>query len=273
LVLAVAGTVKSVVKRLIPSDARKAVREIRILSRVLPLHDALRVRRLMVQRGSTGHPGKVREVFVRPLGVSVSLRENTSDANVLRDTFIGLYHLPPREVSDPRTILDLGSNIGLTVAHYAVLFPRARILGIELDPETAALARRNVAAFGGRCEVLSGAAWVNDEPVWFERECGKEWAARVGEPTASSTSVQGYSVASLVERLGGSVDLMKMDIEGGEGPVLASNTDWARAIRSIKVEVHDGPRAVDECSRRLQLLGFAVRPDDRHWAGLIAVRA
>jgi FkbM family methyltransferase len=239
---------------------------------VVRLRDVRLVRRLQEARHQVQHREQPYAVYVRPLRKRVLLREGTSDAQVLAETFIGLYHLPPPEVPEPRTILDLGSNIGLTVAHYAVLFPRARILGIELDPESADLARRNVADWSDRCEVITGAAWVRDEEVQFERILGEEFGSHVRERSDKSISVPGYGLTGLVERLGGEVDFLKMDIEGGEDEVLVHNTGWAEAVRSIKIEVHHGPTALEECRRHLVDLGFDVRSDERHWAGLVAVR-
>src|ERR1043165_2070938 len=40
-------------------------------------------------------------------------RPNTTDFAVFEDTFRGLYHLPPSDLKPLKTILDLGSNIGL----------------------------------------------------------------------------------------------------------------------------------------------------------------
>ena len=83
---------------------------------------------------------RVRELNNHP----VYCRPNTTDVNVFDDTFFGRYHLPPRELGPIRTILDLGSNIGLTVMHYAVLFPEARILGIEMDHDNYEICQRNM---------------------------------------------------------------------------------------------------------------------------------
>jgi FkbM family methyltransferase len=234
--------------------------------------DILLIRRLLAARHQVPPREQLYEIYVRPLRKRVLLREGTADAQVVSDTFIGLYHLPPSEVPDPRTILDLGSNIGLTVAHYAVLFPQARILGIELDPEAAELARRNIAEWSDRCQVIAGAAWVRDEEVHFERILGEEDASHVSQVSGTSIRVPGYSLSQLVGRLGGAVDFLKMDIEGGEDAVLIQNTGWAEAVQSIKIEVHHGAAALQECRRLLTELGFQVRPDERHSAGLVAIR-
>ena len=79
------------------------------------------------------------------------LRPGTSDADVAADTL--MRDLDEVDVL-PRTILDLGSNIGLTIALYAAKFPAARILGVELDSSNLEIAHMNTDR-----EILWGAAW------------------------------------------------------------------------------------------------------------------
>src|SRR5262245_40185744 len=74
---------------------------------------------------------------------AVSLRAGTSDAVVYYETFLGLYHIPPRLPATVETLLDLGANIGLTAAHYCVLFPTCRILAVEPDQGCVELAIQN----------------------------------------------------------------------------------------------------------------------------------
>lgn len=57
-----------------------------------------------------------------------------------------------------------------------------------------------------------------------------------------------------------------MDIEGAEQGVLRTGTDWARHVRSIKVEVHE-PYRVPECLRDLERLGFSARLDSAYRIG------
>ena len=55
-------------------------------------------------------------------GTEIYCRLGTTDIEVFEDTFIKRYHLPPLDLEPVRTILDLGSNIGLTIAHFASVF-------------------------------------------------------------------------------------------------------------------------------------------------------
>jgi FkbM family methyltransferase len=234
------------------------------------LRDVPEVVRLMRLRGTPSHV--LREIRVKPLAASCWLRTGTTDVLVLRETFNGQYHLPPEEASNPATILDLGSNIGLTVAHYAVTYPEAVIVGIEMDPEAATLASRNVARWGDRCSIVSGAVSTHAGVGSFDREAGDEWGFKLSRPHTGSISVETYSVGDLVARLGGAVDFLKMDVEGTEAELLAEATEWTQSVKAISVEIHP-PAEIDWCEDRLTQLGFSVRRSDRHPALVFGVRA
>jgi len=204
----------------------------------------------------------VERVRVRALdGVEVALRPGVVDTHVAVTTFHGRYHLPPRHVRAPRLIWDLGANIGLTMAHMAHLFPSARVVGLEMDPANAALARKNVAPWDIRCEVVEAAAWTTDGTVRFRGEPGRNDGARV--------SAQGRQVApalSLNTLLGmtGPPDFVKMDVEGAEEALLSHNTEWASATRCIAVECHP-PYTLGHCRGDLESLGFSVRAFPQSW--------
>src|SRR5438067_8510299 len=80
--------------------------------------------------------------YVEALGREVHLRPDTTDEQVFHETFVKRFPLPPEEIR-PATVLDLGCNIGLTVAHFERLWPNAGIIGVELDTENCVVARRN----------------------------------------------------------------------------------------------------------------------------------
>jgi FkbM family methyltransferase len=216
---------------------------------------------------------------LRPLsGEVLLLRPGTSDAQVLYDTFRRPYHLPPNELAgkDLLRIWDLGSNIGSTMAHMAVLYPRAEIVGVELDSENARLCRDNTAAWSDRCTVREVAIWPTDGHVTYRRVSGREYGASVtrdGAGNLETHEVESLSLNSLLAegRDDIRVDYLKMDIEGAELLVLRRHTEWAERVDSIKVEVHP-PYGVEDCLRDLRALGFEARVDSRHWACVEGVR-
>lgn len=214
-----------------------------------------------------------RAVGLRPLGRKpITLRPRTSDGRVVLDVFVGMFHLPPPDVMRPEVIYDLGTNIGLTVAHYASLFPGARVTGVEPDGPTAEMARRNTAAWGERCRIVTGAVWSSDGPLTFSVDPGEEFGAHVVDSVESSgLTVAGYSLDTLLadESV---VDYMKVDIEGAEHEIFSRNTDWASKVRCLNVEIHP-PHTVASITADLEQIGFTVDVNRKHWASVIARRS
>ena len=166
-----------------------------------------------------------------------------------------------------RTILDLGANIGATVADLADAYPEAEVLGVELDADNVAMAQRNVAGAGPRASILHGAVWTADGEVAYGGDRGA-WAYRVVEAmddrtrAAEMATVPAFSLTTLVDRLapGGRVDYVKMDVEGAERFLLADGDGWAERVRCLQVEVHL-PLDVAGCARMMEALGFQVTAD------------
>jgi FkbM family methyltransferase len=205
--------------------------------------------------------------YVQTLGREVILRPGSTDELVFKDTFIKQFHVPPEEI-DPPTVLDLGCNIGLTVAHYEVLWPNAEIIGVELDSENCLVARRNcqrarivnvaVAASSGRRN-YSGA---------------EEWGFRV-DPSGDR-AVEACTLDQLIDLFGDDVDFVKMDIEGSEWEVVTSSGDWPERVGSLLIEVHERGNgkqaAVEEMMGYLRDRGFLCRKHEVHWSAIWAKR-
>ena len=148
------------------------------------------------------------------------VRPGTSDIDVVWEALIRRRTGPPGEVGNPRVIVDLGANVGATMAYAASRFPDARIIGVELDHSNALLCRRNVAPWEDRCVVVESAVWSSDGEVSYLSEPGREWSHRVvdGHPDDGHLHrARAISIDSLVRDLGEpQVDYLKMDIEGSE---------------------------------------------------------
>lgn len=204
-------------------------------------------------------------------GHAILARSGTSDAQVIYDTFVGKYHLPPVEVQKPVQIVDLGANIGTTMAHLAVLYPEAQILGVELDDENVSLCQSNIAPWSERCAVLHAAIWPEDGTTRYRLEHGNEYGARVVMDTSSSHIVKAISLNSILAQLGRDIDYLKMDIEGAEQGVLRAHNEWAERVRAINVEVHP-PYSLEACLRDLRALDFEARTMPSHLACAVGFR-
>jgi FkbM family methyltransferase len=224
--------------------------------------------------------GQTVQIRFRALGgAPIGLRPGTQDDGLARDVFFKSHHLPPAQLPPEQiaVVWDLGANVGLTMAHMATLLPSARIVGVELDEQNMRLARRNVAHWGERCEIVHAAVWTEDGTIAYEREAGQEQSFHVSDADAgggapATSRAPATSLNTLLERTGASrVDYVKMDIEGAEMQVLKEGTDWAQRVRSIKVEVH-APYTVEQCAADLERLGFRTEPIPKRRGGVVGVR-
>lgn len=212
-------------------------------------------------------------VRVRPLGgVAIHIRPHTSDRDTLWVALAGGAHRPPFDA--PRLIWDLGANIGVTMADLATRFPAAQIVGLELDPDNAALAETNLTRWPN-CSLIRAAAWIEDGIVNFDRQPGREAGTHIA---AGLNTANAISLNTLLERTG-SPDFVKMDVEGAERDLLRHNAEWATEVRAINVECH-GSYSASDCITDLEKLGFkaaAIRqprwPPLRSRPTVIATRA
>lgn len=256
----------------LPNPVQDAMRLAYVAARVTADRRSLRTfARLWSAPVSDGSVSFAR-LRVRPLGGhEVLVRPGTSDVAIFWDTLARKYHLPPPELATPQVILDLGANIGLTMAYFAWRYPRARVVGVELDADNVALARRNTAAWANRCEVIHAAVWSSDGLVHYGGWPGGTSGYQVTH-TTEGTPVRAVSIATLLREYSGQVDYMKVDVEGAERELLQDGTDWANKVRCIKVELH-GDYASDECEADLRRLGYETRPHSHRWSYVIGLRS
>lgn len=226
----------------------------------LLMRDAISARRFWTLRHFPDARGTL---TLRPRalgGAELAVRDGTSDAQVTWYVLSQKAHLPPAELGPIRSALDLGANIGVAAAHLAVTFPLARVTAVEPDPGNAEACRANTEHWRYRCEVVEGAAWTSAGLLRLVAGSAED-AVRV-EPLADAGAggVTAHPIAELVQRaaVDGTLDYLKMNIEGAEAELLATANEWAGAVRALRVELHE-PYGLEQCRRDLEHAGFRVR--------------
>jgi FkbM family methyltransferase len=170
-----------------------------------------------------------------------------SELIALKEIFVdGEYSFEPAH--EPRTILDLGANVGQAALYFRSRFPSARIVSVEPASESFSLLSRNVGDYPGiepkRCAVTGRdgtvqlrkfhLSWINH--VSSERVDDSHWLVE---------DVQGLSLASLLDAAGmETVDLVKADIEGLEYDVFV-DSPALRRVGTLVGEVHERELPVD----------------------------
>lgn len=216
--------------------------------------------------------GGVRRYHLRHAGIPVLLRHGTVDIWTFAELFdLRLYEPPAvverqlRAAAEP-LVVDLGANIGLFGVDILARFPTARVVGYEPEAENAGIHRRLIEITGNdRWTLVEACAGPEAGTVSFLP--GQETGSRVLEDAgAGSVEVPMLDVMPLL----GEADLVKMDIEGGEWPILAD--ERFSAVKAAVIEYHPHACPGDDPRRTAHALleghGFDVtelfyEPDSR----------
>lgn len=154
-------------------------------------------------------------------------------------------------------VVDAGANIGISTIWFARSFPEAQVIAIEPDPGNFALLHTNIARYP-HCVALEAA--LGSKPGFAELsrpESQLAWAVRT---TRSSQGVPILSVEDAFARSGGDDPfIVKIDIEGFERDVFASNLEWLDRTYVVFVEPHDWMFPGERISAGLQR-AMAERP-------------
>lgn len=208
---------------------------------------------------------------LRDGGLTISVRHHPSphgtpsnDLWVLREIFADdAYGIPAQvEMPDAPTIVDLGANIGLFIALMLGRYPAACITAFEPDPDNANLLRdsahRN--GYGDRLVLHEACAMPRDGPVRFATG-GHQFSHVADGADERTVEVPGVDVFPFLR----GVDLLKIDIEGGEWRLLADPRFGAP--QNVVMEYHPmmcpgtDPRAL--VKHLLKERGYQIVIDDQ----------
>ena len=154
-------------------------------------------------------------------------------------------------------IIDCGANIGLASLYYARQYPHAKLTAIEADPTLAAMCERNLARNGcTQFDVKAAAAWTaNGETEFICEGADSGMLASLGSSVTGTPRM--VPTVRLRDYLDDTVDLLKIDIEGAELPVLEDCAGLLHNVRALAIEVHEFDPAHRQTGVVLELLGRA----------------
>ncbi|TCZ67882.1 FkbM family methyltransferase [Flaviaesturariibacter aridisoli] len=142
---------------------------------------------------------------------------------------------------EPRTIFDIGANVGLAALYFANRFPDAKIIGVEPEQSNFSQAKRNTQPYPN-VEILHGAIWPREETLrLLDKGFGEASFMVTSNEGEGSYELPAYTIAGLMKRAGiTTVDLVKIDIEGAEMDLFAENFEsWLPYTKVLLVETHD----------------------------------
>jgi FkbM family methyltransferase len=163
--------------------------------------------------------------------------------NVYDDVFVsGQYNV---EAGGAQFIVDAGAHIGLASVYFAQRYPNARVVAVELEGANYRMLKLNARAYPNIVPIHAG-LWSSAMGLKIVNHGADTWSFRA----EAGTDVPSVTVQGLLNRFGSScVDVLKIDIEGGEKEVLEHSDGWIERVKMLVIELHD--RHVPGCSQAL----------------------
>jgi FkbM family methyltransferase len=186
------------------------------------------------------HVGRYR---LRGSDVVFYLRHGTVDVMTLDQIAgAGHYDLPPpvaealAAAGRPLRVVDLGANIGIFSAHIRRFYPDAELTAFEPNPANVEVLRRSIEANQGGppWELVAACADVRDGTVAFWIG-GEFTTSRIeGAASPATVSAPAVDVFPFLEN----ADLVKIDIEGAEWPILRDPRFRTLRAAAVALEFH-----------------------------------
>ena len=161
---------------------------------------------------------------------------------------------------DPKVIVDLGANIGLSAVFFKTKFPKAKIICVEPAEVNYNLAIKNTRNFEN-IHCLLGGVWHRNALLKIEDAIGSHWGFRVTEST-DNEGIKAMTIDHIMDQMEiDKIDILKIDVEGSERYIFDRNVDiWLPKVNVIVIEFHD--RYIPGCSKAffkaLEKYDFAI---------------
>lgn len=257
-------------------NLKKQFRNIKGYTQPHPVFSAIdRMKLSKIKRGDN----KNGFLTIRPKGwkQSIKIRKNFIDKEVVEYVLIDKYHLPPKgaKLSKAGVILDLGSNIGLTIAHLKQVYPSMTIYGYEMNTNNYLLAKRNTNTYKN-VQLNNQAIWIDNTTVAYSANSDFD-AYSINHKTNNNDriEIEATSILNIIEKYQlNEIDYVKMDIEGAEKHILKQkDIRWLQYVKSINLELHlDEGETIKTYIDILKNSGFNAWEDNKHWSSIMAVR-
>src|SRR3989344_2254740 len=135
-----------------------------------------------------------------------------------------------------KTLLDLGANIGLTSIWFAMKYPGITIDAYEPNPQIFDFLKKNLASIPGTRVFKKAVTGINGTMEFNQSENSFHSSVFAVE-NGHKISVESIDLDTAIAKIGGKVDVLKLDIEGAEFKAL-ENSKQLVDIRTIIGEAH-----------------------------------
>jgi FkbM family methyltransferase len=225
------------------------------------------ITRSLLRPEAQPHPVAVRFANLIPMRLDLASFV-ANDLYCLDDHYESVTLRLWRELArEARVILDIGSHIGTFALVAAAVNPKTSIVAVEADPNNFGLLRDHCATYPNVVPVHAAIADRAGQ-MWFCPGQENDGAGRLSVERPADGSgfpVQTCSLAELCRQQSiATVDLMKLDVEGFEHTLMATDSDFWKEFPPAHLIVEltcdkNTPQRTEELFRAMERRGYRAQ--------------
>lgn len=159
--------------------------------------------------------------------------------------------------TNPKITVDLGAHIGMTSIYLSLKYPDSKIYAVEASLENFELLKVNTGSFKNII-CINAAVYFEDGFVKFSND-ELSYNQKISETGVTTKAI---SVETLQKNFEiPHIDLIKIDIEGGEIDLLNRNNSWLSEVDNIIIEIHH-PYTSSDLNKNLMPFGFSIKRNE-----------
>jgi FkbM family methyltransferase len=194
-------------------------------------------------------------VHLAKRSIALSLpHKHGAEADFIQCFLLNSYGLG-HSLGQVKTIIDIGAHLGFFSLAARCRYPGAAIHAYEPNPRILPYLFDNTS--GLDIQIYTEAVGNKDCYVTMI-DTGPSHEARTKVCDGPRSGIRQVSFTQTVERIGGTIDLLKLDCEGAEWEILTPNRSW-ESVRNVRMEYHlFNGETVEFALARFRELGFKV---------------
>jgi FkbM family methyltransferase len=154
-------------------------------------------------------------------------------------------------VANVKVVMDIGANVGAATVYFSVLYPEAKIFSFEPAKAPYELLVGNTRDLDNVCTYNFGLFSSNEEEVPLYSGALDSGTASIGSSDMTAAESEAVTLRSVTDWLAENsiarIDVLKIDTEGCEVPIMRALRDLIPSIKVIYLEYHseDDRREID----------------------------
>jgi len=186
-------------------------------------------------------------------GKEIRVPDAGSFLGVYQEMFIDeIYKFNSKNFSP--VIIDCGSNIGLSILYFKQLYPTAKIIGFEADPDIYNILYNNISIFGHNdVELINKAVWTKEGYIEFQVEGGASGMITDNSGAENVIRLPSIRLKDTLRQFE-TIDFLKVDIEGAEYDVIQDCQEELHRAHHLFIEYHSMDNKDQQLSELLTIL-------------------